>query len=293
MPDLTISIVTYNSRHVVGHCLATLPPGIEIRLYDNASTDGTSALVRREFPHVTVTAGPENIGFGRAHNENLKQSATPFVLVLNPDCFPDAGTLTALLAMLRKHPDAAMAGPGFRTPEDADHPGAAFVPADETQDSDFISGACMLLRMSAIRDIGLFDPNLFLFFEDTDLCTRARRSGYRLIHASRIRVTHLVGRSTPATLRDSVRRDFHLGWSEVYYGCKYRGNRSTWHIKRKVISRHLRKTLQRALRLSPTTLESASRTWGAIKYAYSGPVAIPPVEQRGDRGNSIQLSRDT
>ena len=284
VPDLTISIVTYNSRDVVGKCLSGLSSGIMTRLYDNASTDGTVALVRKEFPHVTVTAGAENIGFGRAHNENIRQASTPFVLVLNPDCFPDTGALLALTSILRKNPDVAIAGPGFRTPENTDHDRNYLLPSDKRLDSDFISGACMMLRMSAFNDIGLFDPNLFLFFEDNDLCTRTRRSGYRLIHEPRIRVTHLVGQSTSPALRDVLCRDFHIGWSEAYYGCKFRGNSSAGRIKFKVIARHLRKALQRIIRLSPKTIESASRTCGAIAYAYSGPVAIPPDETAPEPG---------
>jgi len=275
IPDLTISIVTYNSRNIIERCLSGLSPSIEVKLYDNASTDGTPALVRKAFPHVAVTAGTENIGFGRAHNENIRRSKTAFVLVLNPDCFPDTEALAELISILRKHPDAAIAGPGFRTTEKTDD-GEEIPPESlEPHDADFISGACMMLRISALTEIGLFDRNLFLFFEDDDLCTRARRSGYRLIHAPGISVTHLVGRSTSPALRDKVRRDFHIGWSEAYYGCKFRGDRSATRIKVKVISRHLRKTLQRALRLSPKTLESASRTGGAIAYAFSGPVVTP------------------
>jgi GT2 family glycosyltransferase len=272
--DLSISVVTYNSRDVVGKCLSGLSREICTVLHDNASTDGTAELVQEKFPHVAVTVGRENIGFGRAHNENIRHVSTPFVLVLNPDCFPDTKTLLALADVLRNNPDAAITGPCLWTPEDTEYLDYDPARCSEQVDSDFISGACMMLRVSAFHDIGQFDPNLFLFFEDNDLCTRALRKGYRLIHERGLSVEHLVRASTSSpTLRDILRRDFHLGWSEAYYGCKFRGDQPARRIKFRVIARHSRKTLQRFIRLSPKTIESATRAFGAVAYAYSGPVA--------------------
>ena len=82
--DITVSVVSYKSQDVLGACLESLPKGIQIRVFDNASSDGTVDLIRRRFPNVKLITSDENVGFGRGHNANLEQTSTPYALILNP-----------------------------------------------------------------------------------------------------------------------------------------------------------------------------------------------------------------
>ncbi len=261
---VTISIVTYNSRKVISDCLARLPRGATVRVFDNASSDDTLAIIRRDHPEVIVTESAQNIGFGRGHNENLARTTTPYSLVLNPDCFLEFGSLERLVEALEADRSAAIAGPEL----------------DDTAESnltvsseyrDMLSGACLLLRCSAFEKIGYFDPNLFLFYEDTDLCAKAKLAGLKLLYVPQARARHLIGESSPRSTRIRFRRDFHMGWSETYYKCKYRAGRSTLATQFKVVSRHSIKALTRLLRLSPKAIESLSRICGAVSYCLTGP----------------------
>jgi N-acetylglucosaminyl-diphospho-decaprenol L-rhamnosyltransferase len=282
--DITVSIVTYNSQDVIGDCLKSLPEGVAVRVFDNASSDRTVELIHSQFPAVQLVASDENVGFGCGHNANLEQIATPYSLVLNPDCFLNATALTEMVSILRGHSNVALVGPGD---------GETAVQADSYQDMETdepnphhveqLSGHCLLMRMSAFDEIGFFDPNLFLFYEDTDLCTKTRLSGHILVLAPNTGVTHLIGQSTPTTRKTTNARDFHLGWSEAYYRCKYRGDSARLTELFRAAFKHFRKAFVRLLRLSPKTVESLFRIRGVIDYAVRGPVpsAVQELAEAG------------
>lgn len=264
---VTISIVTYNSRKVISDCLTRLPRGVTVRVFDNASCDDTISFIRREHPQVIVTESSRNIGFGRGHNENLTRTTTPYALVLNPDCFLEPGSLERMVAALEADHSAAIVGPELDDTEASSESNVAA----SSEYRDMLSGACLLLRCSAFEKIGFFDPNLFLFYEDTDLCAKAALAGLKLLYVPEARARHLIGESSPRSTRIRFRRDFHMGWSETYYKCKYRAGRSTLATQFKVVSRHSMKALTRLLRLSPKAIESLSRICGAVSYCLTGP----------------------
>jgi GT2 family glycosyltransferase len=280
--DVTVSIVTYNSRAVIQQCLAALPDSLLVRVFDNASSDDTVEMVRTLFPHVELSASATNLGFGRGHNHNLKQITTPFALVLNPDCFVTAGAINALADVMRQRPLIAMAGPfaqsGGRStrPDSVDaavtHRQSDRVQADPVQ-ADTIGGHCLLLRMTVGHQVGFFDPGLFLFCEDTDLCTKVSRNGFQLVHVPQAEVRHLGASSSGHGLRKVARREFHMGWSKSYYRCKYRDDRSVRSVLFKETLIHSRKALIRTLRLSPRVMEPLCRLAGVFAF-WSNPPDI-------------------
>ena len=291
--DFTVSIVSYNSRDVLGECLKSLPEGIQVRVFDNASSDGSVAFLRDQFPDVKVIASAVNMGFGRGHNANLDRITTPFALILNPDCFLNQQAISEMASIIRNHPKVALVGPGAEGTVSASSEryrdyGPGIVNPHHVEQ---LSGHCVMVRISAFADSGFFDPNLFLFYEDTDLCMKARLLGHVLVLAPQTEVRHLIGQSTPKSWKTTLRRDYHLGWSEAYYRCKYRQHQTRAFELFRVAFKHARKGLVRLLRLSPKTIESACRIYGVLAYSASGllpaDVAVPTeseTSQRDDRG---------
>ena len=116
MPRLAIVIVTYNSAADVGVCLEAIPTAArttthEVVVVDNASADGTAALVRARWPQTRVIDAGGNLGFARANNVGIGATASDLVLLLNPDTVPEPGALDALVAVLDAHAGVAVAGP--------------------------------------------------------------------------------------------------------------------------------------------------------------------------------------
>jgi N-acetylglucosaminyl-diphospho-decaprenol L-rhamnosyltransferase len=235
--DVTVLSVTYNSAHVLPRTLPALASLAHVKVYDNASLDGTADVARGILPRADVVAGPRNLGFGGANNALLGRVTTPFALLLNPDCILDPAALERLLEAAARYPDAAMLAPKlyntdgkaeacykrFYWDHDPDEP--YLDPAGDTC-SDFLSAAALLIRMEPMRKVGFFDPWFLIYFEDEDLCIRARRAGHSLVLVNDAVMTHLVGSSSRPGVRQAYRKYFFQTLSLLYLLRKHRGLRA-------------------------------------------------------------------
>jgi len=229
MTELSIIIVSYNTREDLERCLsslATAPPSTthEVVVVDNASTDGSPEAVSAGHPEVRLLALERNVGFGPANNAGIRATSAPLLLLLNSDTTVPAGAIDRLVADLRAHPEVAIVGPRL---VDADgRPeisfGAMMGPASDARQKllgrlyargwaaavrrverlartahypDWISGACMLARRADLEAVGLFDERFFLYTEDVDLCAGVRARGRRVRFTPEAEVTHLRGQS--------------------------------------------------------------------------------------------------
>lgn len=245
---VTISIVNTSNCRLLRACLASVRAtalGLNPRVVvvDNASTDGSAAMVRSEFPEVALIAVEERAGYSANHNRVLKQVEDPYALVLNEDTELLAGALAALIRFLEEHPRCGAVGPlalntdGSRQPScnrfpqplaeaarvllparwairlDPALPAAAHA---DTCFPDWIGGMCMLLRRAALAEVGALDDRYYLFFEEVDLCRRLRAAGWDVGFTPEARIRHHGGASytgdangkAAGWLRESRRRYF-------------------------------------------------------------------------------------
>jgi hypothetical protein len=239
---LTVICVTYQSRGHVVDCLVSAvrsadAAGVstELIVVDNASTDGSADAAHAAFPGATIVRNAENRGFGAANNQAFAVAEGEAWLLLNPDARLDEGALASLLVTLAADPRLAALGPsisgaGVGGAESAGMlPGIRslaghflfinrLLPADRggpwrgwmvrpirkarVRAVEWVSGAVMLLRPEAIRQVGGFDESFFLYGEDTDLCARLTDRGWRIGLIPAARATHAIGASqVPASTR--------------------------------------------------------------------------------------------
>jgi GT2 family glycosyltransferase len=194
-PDVSVSIVTFESTHCLADLIADLRAQIgssfEVLIVDNGSRDADVArrcLGGESFVEVTWNAN--NVGFGRAHNQNLSRFRGRYVLLLNPDVRFGPELFARLTAFLDARPDVGIAGPRivegpFRREflPRRFYPGDGMVPLEPGFDRGeiaWLNGCCLMLRRSVLEALGGFDPDYFLYAEETDLCLRARRAGVRI-----------------------------------------------------------------------------------------------------------------
>lgn len=234
---ITVVLVTYNSRRVLPEVLASLAGLPKLIVVDNASSDGSAALARELRPDAVVVEAGANLGFGRANNLALERIDGDLALLLNPDCVLQPGAIDALLAATVRHPEAAIWGPKlydapgvlglcYRPPFYAPQPRTLIDP-DGDLCTDFLTGAAMLLNLRLMRPVGFFDPWFFLYFEDDDLCLRARRAGHPLMLIHDAQVVHRVKQSSAPSLRLVYRRALCMTLSKFYIQRKYFGSVSS------------------------------------------------------------------
>lgn len=228
---LSIIIVNWNTRDLLRQCLLTVREAarslssseVEILVVDNASTDGSVAMLKEQFPSVKLIQNQENVGFARANNEALEISTGRYCMLLNPDTELSLIAIDSLLGFMEKTPESGAAGPLVLNPDktlqlscyprptltreiwylfhlDRFYPYARHWMHRWTLDSprsvDVVLGACMILRREAIDDVGMFDPDYFMYSEEVDLCYRIRRAGWGVHWVPSAQIVHWGGQST-------------------------------------------------------------------------------------------------
>lgn len=234
---ITVLAVTHNSAAILSTLLESLPPEMPIVVVDNVSTDDSVAIVERLRPDAQIMRNTDNVGYGRGMNTGLAVIETEFVLITSPDVIMRPGSVDRLLACADQLPDAAMVAPQIldtlgNTAMSYDVPlhkrsGLGSCDKETSPDgvlcAEFLSGASWLVRMDSLRDVGMFDPAIFLYYEDDDLCQRMRNAGYSLVVEPRAVFAHVGGGSVPATPAYDWRKYWHMAWSRLYFERKHRG----------------------------------------------------------------------
>ncbi len=207
-PEIAVCIVTWNSEAEIGPCLDAVRAqsvATEFHVWDNASRDGTAAVIHR-FDGLTLHQSELNLGFCAANNRLIDQTTAPFVLFLNPDTSLAPSCLERLLATLREAPaEVAAIGPKMVKPGGGVIDSAGIEPGRDTLSphdrgegevdrgqydtpGEYFgpSFACALWRREAIEALKLdgefLDEDFFAYFEDVDICWRARRLGRRFLY---------------------------------------------------------------------------------------------------------------
>jgi GT2 family glycosyltransferase len=250
-------VVAYNSEAVIRSCLESISRAREVIVVDNASTDETLETVGAAASNAAIVKVSENIGFGAAANEGLQRAAGEFVLLINPDAVLEPGALERLVAAADDYPRAAMLAPALMNAQgeikrshDASLIERESMPrkrSDPAPEGDvcaaFISGAVLLLRKSALDEVGLFDRAIFLYYEDDDLCLRLRERGWSLVLVAGAKARHLGGASSAWSWELHWRKFWHMGWSRLYFERKHRGDAAARREAARALARYAGKIL--------------------------------------------------
>lgn len=225
--DLSLIIVSYNCADLIGECLrsALASSGVSLEAFvvDNASKDGSAAMVREWFPSVRLIANSANRGFGAANNQALPMCSGKYTVLLNPDTAMGAGSLFKMVSFMDSHPKVGLAGPRVENPDGSRqdsvsyrYPGHSYGAADLGElpgEIACVLGACQIVRTDLFRSIGGFDEDFFLYGEDQDLCMRIRRHGFEIGFIEDAVIMHYGGhseRQTPPAevVRKKVRAEY-------------------------------------------------------------------------------------
>ena len=220
-------------------------PGLKIRVVvvDNASGDGPAVARAIEengwSSWAALVVSEKNGGFAYGNNVGMQRAYADglpdYVHLLNPDTVVRKGAIASLVAFLESHPDVGIAGGSFENHDGSEWPIAFRFPTilselDQglqlgfvtrllsgrvmarrmdpvAQPTDWVSGASMMIRRKVLESVGGLDENYFLYFEEIDLCFRARSAGFKTWYVPESRVMHIAGQSSKVTERtDDVKR---------------------------------------------------------------------------------------
>lgn len=241
MSTVSLIIVNWNVRELLRGCLQSLREAaglpmadMQVIVVDNASADGSAAMVAAEFPEVELVANADNLGFGRANNQVLSRCTGRYVLLLNPDTRVLDGAIAKLVSLLDAQPDVGVAGCRLlngdgtlqrwtggafptlvnlfshyffldRLLPAALRPAPFVLERDMPGDTevDWLCGACLILRPQAL-DGRMFNPDYFMYGEDLELCHRIKHAGWRVLYTAAASIIHYQGESMKQQQGDAL-----------------------------------------------------------------------------------------
>lgn len=244
LPLVFVTTLNWNRREDTLECLNSMEQlnyiNKRLLLVDNGSEDGTVAAVKERFPSVEVIVNESNLGFGGGTNIGLKYAidqGAEFILILNNDTTIKSNALEELLSSANR--DVGIVAPKIYFAEDPkriwsiggrrhwltnENVGDVRGQIDKGQgtndiERDFLAGCAMLLSRQMLEEIGLFDEQFFMYYEDSDLSFRARDSGYRLLLSPEAHVWHKVAMSSGGS--DSPNERYWMAKSSVLFYRKH------------------------------------------------------------------------
>ena len=256
--DLSIVIVNWNTRDMLRDCLDSIPEqhdGFEVEtiVIDNASEDGSGAMVSAEFPVVRLVQNRENLGFATATNQGLRIASGRHLLLLNSDTLVHGGVLAESVRYMDAHRDVGMMGCKVLNEDGSTQMTCSRFPSffnlalqtlglnrlrhprwlqryqmldwdrDDEREVEVISGCYLLVRRETLERIGLLDEAFFLYGEETDWCRRCAEDGWKLVFAPVGCITHLGSGSSRQL---NYRRDLMLTEGTVRLHRKHGGTGS-------------------------------------------------------------------
>jgi GT2 family glycosyltransferase len=253
---VSVVIVSFEVRECLRRCLTALGEAggaLDVWVVDNASSDGSADMVAEEFPAVRLLRHERNLGFAVAANRALREGQRDYALLLNPDAELRAAALERLVRFLDLHPHAAVVAPRLLGSDGRPQrsawsfpqltstllrlvgaprrrPGPSDVGGDgeaTPRSVDWVSGACVLVRRTAMAQVGLLDEAFFLYGEDVDWCRRFWNAGWSVWLDPSITAVHLGGQSAARLKRAGVDLwTLHSGRNDYLYFRKHRGARA-------------------------------------------------------------------
>lgn len=263
--DISIVIVNWKVRDLLRICLASIFKyaenfDIEVFVVDNDSGDGSVDMVQREFPQVNLIALDKNIGFGSANNIAIDKARGKYIFLLNPDARLSQHFIRDTLAYMDAHQEVDILAPKLlnedgsrqdsirRSPDLLSQilvllkfmnifPNNKFLRHymykdfnyQKIQDVEQIMGAAMIIRKEVFGKIGKFDENFFVWFEEVDLCKRAKEARLVIRYFPGIKVIHQRGKSFSRAR--IFRKQLYFNKSLLYYFSKHHSYLQTWILR--------------------------------------------------------------
>jgi N-acetylglucosaminyl-diphospho-decaprenol L-rhamnosyltransferase len=250
--DLSVVTVSYNTRELVRGCLAsvlsTLRSGLrsEVIVVDNASSDGSVDMIRRDFAGVRVIPNAKNVGFAAGSNQGIRESSGRYVILLNPDTVATDGALLKMVRLMEERSEVGAVGPSLLFPDGSFQHSAFAFPTLSMIFLDFFPlnhrllnsrvngryprawyekgqpfaidhplGAALMVRRSVVDEVGLLDEGFFMYCEEIDWCMRIKRAGWTILCCPEAEIVHHVGQST-AQFRDDMYVELHRSRYRLY-----------------------------------------------------------------------------
>ena len=221
--DITVIITSFKSNDKIINCLKSINNQCKVIVVENSNDIKIKQMIESQFNNVNCILSGANLGYGRANNLGLKNVKTKYALILNPDATLEKSALENFLILVKQNLDFAIIGPMEQEKSES------ISLIDKKNDSlikvENVKGFAMFLNLEQFEEVGFFDENFFIYFEEIDLCKRLSKLNKKIYLSSEIKINHLGAQSHDDSINKKMElsRNWHWMWSTFYYHRKYKG----------------------------------------------------------------------
>ena len=220
--DITVIIVSFHSRDKIFDCINSISKDVKIIVVENSNDENLKNEIYSKYKNIECILSKENLGYGSANNLALSKTNTNYALIINPDVILSDNALKNFFLTVKKTPNF-----GILAPISKDEKYQNFnIDIDKNlKEVETVKGFAMFLNMKNFKEIGFFDSNFFLYFEEIDLCKRLQLNNIKIYIDPSIKVHHLGGASHDLKFNKSMElsRNWHWMWSTFYFNKKHYG----------------------------------------------------------------------
>tara|TARA_B100001989_G_C24494297_1_gene441330 strand:- start:272 stop:1117 length:846 start_codon:yes stop_codon:yes gene_type:complete len=218
--DITVVITSFRSKQKIFKCLDSIADGVKIVVIENSNDADLKKEIETKYLSLECYLSNENLGYAKGNNLALSKVKTKYALILNPDARLEKDALKNFLKSAQEIKNFAIIAPKIQTAEDQ-------VKKDQDNrkliEVKNVKGFAMFLNLEEFNDIGFFDSNFFIYFEEIDLCKRLSKYKKKIFLDPSVRIIHDGGSSHDENINFEMElsRNWHWMWSSFYFYRKH------------------------------------------------------------------------
>ena len=220
--DITIIITSFKSEKKILNCINSLGEDLKIIVIENSNDKKLKNKLEIKYTNLKCILSNNNLGYAKGNNLGLSMVDTKYALIINPDAEVDNQAINNFFITAKNKPDFAIIAPFIQDsrisePSEKENKGVYEVKS--------VKGFAMFLNLDQFKDIGFFDENFFIYFEEIDLCKRIVQKKKKIFLDTNIKIKHAGGTSHENSINYEMEksRNWHWMWSSFYFHKKHYG----------------------------------------------------------------------
>tara|TARA_E500000178_G_C16919169_1_gene706357 strand:- start:338 stop:1186 length:849 start_codon:yes stop_codon:yes gene_type:complete len=219
--DITAVITSFRSENKILNCIESLGKDIKIIVIENSNNTQLKEKLEKDYSNLNCILSDENLGYAKGNNLGLSLVKTKFALIINPDAAADEDTINNFLSTAKIKSDFAIIAPYIQEEKS----NVNLETAKGIFQVKSVKGFAMFLNLKQFKNIGYFDENFFIYFEEIDLCKRLIKNNKQIFLDTNIKINHKGGTSHDNSINYEMEksRNWHWMWSSFYFHKKHYG----------------------------------------------------------------------
>ncbi len=219
--DITAVITSFRSEKKITNCVKSLGKDINVIVIENSNDKKLKSQLEKEYPNLKCILSNENLGYAKGNNLGLSLVKTRYALIINPDAAVQHGAIDNFFSTAKQIDDFAIISPYIQ--DNVKNFNEKII--KEISQVNNVKGFAMFLNLEQFKNIGFFDENFFIYFEEIDLCKRLIKKNKKIFLDTSIKIIHDGGTSHEESINYEMEksRNWHWMWSSFYFHKKHYG----------------------------------------------------------------------